>query len=408
MKLVRTALRVRGDARALLPRALVSRGSPQAEPLAWPTGASPYGIGVRDAVVRGVGPRSTDGVIRVWYPAHVPSSLAARRYFDGPDELQIMTRGLGWLLSARGVRALGGWRTRGHTNAPPAAGRLPVVFFSHGFTGFVGQNTHLCERLAAAGYLVISIAYPEAAASICAPDGSSNVMSAAQRRRLVGDQFARAMVRLLRARSIDAENRAISEVTAVDTLARENDRWSVHLTAMLDALVPIDQRRARVDTATAAILDAGDWSRVALMGMSFGGSTSANVAHLDERARAAINLDGMQQGDILLGQDIRVPLLVMSSAGSMLPSGRVVNDLHYESRRTATGRVQRVLVADAGHYAFSDLVAFGARRTRGLLDLGTVDPERMLTLVADTVTAFLGDALEPGGDSGTDETEVSP
>lgn len=407
MRVMRAVLRVRGGARALLRRVLVSRGSPQLEPLAWPTGVALYGIGVRDAVVLGLGPRSTDGVIRMWYPAHAPSTLAPRRYFDGPDEQQIMTDGLAWLLSARGVRALGRWRTRGHSNAQPAGERLPVVFFSHGFTGFVGQNTHLCERLAAAGYLVISIAYPEAAASICAPDGSSHVMSAAQRHRLVGDQFARAMVRLLRARSIDAENQAISEVTAVDTLARENDGWSAYLAAMLDALVPVDQRRARVDAATAAILDAGDWSRVALMGMSFGGSTSANVAHLDERARAAINLDGMQQGAMLLGQDIRVPLLVMSSAGSVLPSGRVVNDLHYESRQAATGRVQRVLVADAGHYAFSDLVAFGAGRTRGLLDLGTVDPERMLTVVADTVTAFLVDALGPVGDPETDETEAS-
>lgn len=393
--------------RALLRLASMRLNAPQAMPSAWPAHAAAYGVGVRDAAVRDIGPRSSDGVIRLWYPAPVSSADAPRRYFDGPDELQVMTRGLRWLLSVRGVRALGGWRTSGRANVLPAAQAAPVVIFSHGFTGFVGQNTHLCERLAAAGYLVISVAYPGAAAAICAPDGAAQVMTAAQRRRLVGDEFVAAMVRLLRARSVAEEDTAIAAAATVDTLARENTRWSAHLTAVLDALVPDEQRRVRVDATTAAILGAGDWSRVALMGMSFGGSTSANVAHVDERVRAAINLDGMQQGDALLRHDIRVPLLVMSSAGSRLRSGRVVNDLHYERRRTAERRVRRVLVEDAGHYAFTDLVAFGTGRTRRLLDLGTVSPERMLTLVADTVIDFLADALGAGGIGGTEQRRAS-
>lgn len=392
MWLMRWMLAIRASVLAAGRRTLLRLTGRRALPQAWSLPAGEHAVGVRDAVVSGIGPAATDGVIRVWYPALEGTGAAPRAYFGGVEEQEGMVRGLRSLLSASGARAFGSRRTASHPDATPIGSGSPVVVFSHGFTGFVGQNTHLCEHLAAAGYVVVSVAYPGAAAAVVAPDGAVRVMTRAERRRLTSDEFVRTMLALLTARPIAEEDEALERATGVDSLAAENARWTRHLSAVLDALVPAESRPTRVDAETARVLDGADWSRLALVGMSFGGSTSANVAQVDQRVAAVVNLDGLQQGRELWQRDVRVPTLMMSSAGSLLRSGRTVNELHYQAVGSQAP-VHRVLVPDARHFGFTDLVEFGSGPVRRLLDLGTVDPGRMLSLVADTTQAFLDAAL---------------
>ncbi|MDR2322830.1 MAG: dienelactone hydrolase family protein [Microbacterium sp.] len=391
---LRAALAIRGAAVGPLRRSLIRLTRRTPVPPTWPAPAGRHPVGVRDAVISGLGPAPTDGVIRIWYPAVAGTGADPRPYFGGPEEQRTMVRGLRSTLSRRGVRALGARRTASRPDASPSAEDAPVVVFSHGFTGFVGQNTHLCEHLASAGYVVVSVAYPGAAAAIAAPGGSERVMTATERRRLTSPEFVRTIAALLSARTTTEEDAALARAATVDVLTAENARWTRHLSGVLDALIPPESRARRVDEVTARLLDAADWSRLALAGMSFGGSTSANLAQVDPRVSAAINLDGLQQGELLRLRDSRVPMLVMSSAGSRLRSGRVVTDLHYEAPGSRA-EVRRILVPDARHYAFTDLVGFGTGAVRRLLDLGTVDASRMLRLVADTTLAFLDATLRP-------------
>ncbi len=388
------ALMTRGAAIALARRVLIRLSLRAAVPPTWRRPAGPHPVGVRDAVISDLGPTAADGAVRIWYPAVAGTGGEARAYFGDREEQRTMVRGLSPLLTAPGTRALGARRTASRRDAVPATTSAPVVLFSHGFTGFVGQNTHLCEHLASAGYLVVSVAYPGAAAAIAAPDGSERVMTAKERRRLTTPEFLRTFLDLVTARTTTAEDAALARAATIDALAAENARWVRHLSAVLDALLSAAQRVRRVDAATCAALDPADWSRVALVGMSFGGSTSANVAQVDPRISAAVNLDGLQQGELLRLRDARVPMLVMSSSGSRLRFGRVITDLHYEARESRAA-VQRVFVPDARHHAFTDLVEFGEGPVRRLLDLGTIDAERMLDLVADTTLDFLDATLRP-------------
>lgn len=394
MRFIRWALRMRGAIVAELRRTSIRLTASRCVPATWATPAGEHAVGVRDAMIAGLGADASDGVIRVWYPALAGTGREPRAYFGDDAEQETMVRGLRALLSEPGARALGARRTASRPGATPAVANAAVVVFSHGFTGFVGQNTHLCERLAASGYVVVSVAYPGAAAAIAAPGGSERLMTRPERNRLDGDEFARTMLALLRSRSVAAEDAALMRVGTVESLAEEDARWRRHLTAVLDALVPSTQRERCLDEETARLLGIADWSRIALVGMSLGGSTSANVAHEDPRISAAVNLDGMQQGTLLYRRDIRVPLLAMASAGSVLRSGRVINDLHYQAPGSRT-LVRRVLVPEARHYGFTDLVEFGTPPVRRLLEIGSIDPARMLRLVADTTLEFLDAALHP-------------
>lgn len=371
----------------------MTRRSGTLVPQDWRGPSGQYSVGVRDTALTGEGSQIERGVLRIWYPAVPGTGTGQRRYFGDVAEQRIMARGLAALLSTRGAAHLGARETAAQVNAVPNSGSYPVVFFSHGFTGFIGQNSHLCEHLAAAGYLVISLAYPGAASAIAAPDGSAQVMSKADRTRLNSDEFIGTMLGLLRARSIAVENELLEHAAQIDSLAKEHAHWSGHLSAVLDALVDPEARRSNVDQDTLAILETGNWAQIALTGMSFGGSTSANVAHLDRRICAAVNLDGMQQGALLRNTNIRVPLLTMTSAGSILRSGRGVNDLHYEGS-VPNGNVRRITVPTAGHFGFTDLVELGRGRIRPLLDLGPIDGETMLHLVAEHTLEFLNETLK--------------
>lgn len=400
MKLARFIMNARSAFISWARRSLMARRSGTLVPSGWSDPSGRYPVGVRDSALTGPGEQIANGVLRVWYPAVAETGSGRRNYFGNAHEQRTMTQGLTALLSARGAAALGARNTAALVNATPLGGTHPVVFFSHGFTGFVGQNSHLCEHLAAHGYLVISLAYPGAASAIAAPDGSAEFMSSSDRTRLNSDEFISTMIGLLRARSVETEDELLAQATQIKSLADENAHWSAHLSAVLDALVTAEARRSNVDHDTLAILETGDWSRIALTGMSFGGSTSANVAHLDHRVQAAVNLDGMQQGALLRHTNIRVPLLTMTSAGSILRSGRGVNDLHYEGK-TPNGNVRRITVPNAGHFGFTDLVELGRGRIRPLLDLGQIDGAEMLRLVADHTLAFLNETLKHP--KGTDE-----
>lgn len=392
MSLIRLALKAQGAAVGAVRRVLLHTRSAALVPADWPAPRGNFAVGVRDASVAGIGRLTSDGMVRVWYPARVGTGSGHREYFGDGTEQGAMIRGLAPLLSRRGSGRLGARTTVSLQDAEAIGSDHPVVFFSHGFGGFIGQNTHLCESLAAAGYVVVSVAYPKAAAAIWAPDGSSQFMTKGDSNRLMSDEFARTMLAVLRAKSAIAEDTALEQATTVRSLEFENSRWSAQLTAILDALVDPDERTQRVDGELLRVFDTADWSRIALVGMSFGGSTSANVAHVDGRVSAAVNLDGMQQGAPLFRQSIRVPLLLMTSGGAHMPSGRGIHDLHYEGEHPGA-LVRRVRVADAGHYGFTDLVELGRGPLRKLLDLGQVDGAKMLAQVSDEVLSFLGSTL---------------
>lgn len=47
----------------------------------------------------------------------------------------------------------------------------PVIFFNHGYSSQMSQNTVLCSDLASSGYIVVSIGHPYEASILKYPDG---------------------------------------------------------------------------------------------------------------------------------------------------------------------------------------------------------------------------------------------
>jgi len=101
-----------------------------------------YPVGVVSHVAKDPA-RDRDLPIEVWYPAsdaHRGADLAS----ESQDRFQVLP--IAPPVSQMAVR-----------DADPAAGRFPLLLFSHGFGGHRRQSTRLCSHLASHGYVVASV-----------------------------------------------------------------------------------------------------------------------------------------------------------------------------------------------------------------------------------------------------------
>ena len=109
-------------------------------------------------------------LIKVWYPAESIDGLEAATYLK-PQEVTTVNANLGFGMPVYSHTAH--VQTNAYENAPLLAGaeQLPVVFFSHGYSSFTGQNTVLMEELASRGYLAYSVQHTYDSIDTIFPNG---------------------------------------------------------------------------------------------------------------------------------------------------------------------------------------------------------------------------------------------
>ncbi|APC73395.1 dienelactone hydrolase [Pseudomonas aeruginosa] len=150
-------------------------------PLPAPSG--PYAVGVRDFELDDPSRPGLLGtpagqprrlLVRAWYPARPIAGAAPRHYFD-PGEARSTARGFGEILGFPPLLTyLKHLRTNSYPDAPlrDDSARLPVVFYSHGYSAFAGGNWTLMEELASHGYAVYAIQHSGDASPTRLPDGT--------------------------------------------------------------------------------------------------------------------------------------------------------------------------------------------------------------------------------------------
>ena len=351
--------------------------------------------------------------IRVWYPAASTENFSRRPYATDAE----LETTYPWLakeemdLPSFFYSHLKYITTHAYDNAPVLedAQALPVVFFSHGLFSYVSQNTALMEHLASRGYVVFSIGHPYDAAPLLYPNGdvielppglrqeanespepSAEVAAMAK---VAGPQFTSGRT---------YEERFQGAVGQLEINELIDDRF-IHESPgiwLADHLFAVEAlATGPVPESISDIIDHADLTRVAHMGMSYGGSTAAAAAYLDPRCVAAINLDGSDFHNNGMNADIPVPFLMLYSDsiddyGSVEePSGRPFgyNDLTYERYETAGQRedVVRLHVRGSTHLGISDTQLMLRGPLHSML-AGSIDGDRMIQIL----NGFVGDFLD--------------
>jgi dienelactone hydrolase len=317
-----------------------------------PSGPAPVGtqtLSLVDATRTVWSGRARTLLVRTWYPAEATGRQPAPYFLDPREaDANAPIPHLFDSVHASSVR-----------DAPVAYGprRRPMLVLSTGLGVFLSAYTTLAEQLASQGYFVFGIEHPGGSGNVVLPDGTLVPLDP----------------------QLEVPTDPILAETA-EEFARDIEAVT---TAALDA-----------NSSLGAFAGSLDAARVGALGHSLGGAASVLAAGRLETVRAAVNLDGSFRSEALATGPNR-PVLLMSGDGHRALDESL--DLFFANARA---RVFWVEVAGSAHMNFSDagfylplLEAVDPTITADDLDIGTIDPSRMRTIMLGYVSAFFDKEL---------------
>lgn len=311
-----------------------------------------------------------------WYPTDVREGQPAPYLREGLPEVRSFATVAGEVGM---LDALAQVSAHALIDAPPIGGRarLPLLLFSHGYTGIPSAYTSLLEDLASHGYVVLNIVHPFEASAATLSDGRvvSMLDEARQFRPLLRTVFAEWAL----------EDAAMTAVTSSGDRTMQLAMLRKYLSGLRETSRAVgrwvDDTRAVVarwpdqprDSPAGRLMSRSDLTRFGVLGHSMGGVVAGDFCLAELRCRAVLNLDGSPQYGTMIDVRLNRPLMMVYSARA----GRAgASDAIYES---SAERYYRADVADTLHLDFSDMTLWPPLRARRMT--GAVPP---LTVVATT------------------------
>ncbi|MEN5059864.1 hypothetical protein [Luteimonas sp. TWI1416] len=370
-----------------------------------PDGPLPVGqqrFELADTTRRGVAGEAPDAVrtlpVVAWYPAAQAAPL--RPYLPQDEAVRLLpalARNLGYAVDDTHAIAVCTAAGAGTGVAPRPDGGFPLVVLSHGFFLYPAQNTALAQSLASHGYVVVALGHPGDAVDLALADG----------RVVPTDMTAEAPALLEWRRRFHAADDHATRTTLIGGYAQAlagSRLGASQATWREDVLFAVRALQAgHVPPAFAPVLAATDPQRLAITGMSFGGSTAATACQRLPSCRAAVSLDGLNFDPGLYDADLGRPLLALASDwvrfplydGTPADAAFHHNDYAYE-RWTQVGLtpdVIRLRVPGTRHMAFSDLPLLMTEPVHEA-HFGDADAAATARGVAAVTRAFLARHLE--------------
>lgn len=263
---------------------------------------------------------------------------------------------------------------------------FPVLIFSHGYLGCnPSLYTAICEELASHGYSIVSIAHTYYADQVRFPDG--------------------------RTISPAPEKYGQKKIPESDLSI-----WLDDIRYVLDTLQIMNNDKDN------SFYHCFDMQRVGMLGHSFGGIATFEMCLHDTRIKAGINIDGYIWGNGK-ANDTTKPFLFMLTQGTIdqcikpAMSDEEMSQKHgieieqiVENRKNMekiykdmqpTKTLQRVIIPDAGHMAFSDFMLLKEtplfKNNKQIMDLditiGKANGFEAMALINKTIVEFFNSNL---------------
>ncbi len=324
---------------------------------------------------------------QVWHPSDDNVHKDPIPYWEYINETHFMLTGL-FRMPQFFFNHLKYVKTHSHRDIPisQAESKFPVLIFQHGYTFWINQNTPLMEHLASHGYIVVSIAHAYETCFFISRDGSVKPFyydneKLQLRWREVFDPEIAALYEQRKnmtdiAKEIAIKRNALELQPFMQASVRE---WQK------DASFVIDQLQALNRAGSQSFLEGKlDLARLGAFGMSFGGAATGQLAIMDRRIRAGINLDGTQWGDVL-DHPLEIPFMYFHNEPY-----QNTNDIYYNK---AVGPVYRGYIEGTEHLNFCDFGFFSpAFKWMGLL--GEIAPHRATQILNVYTRAFFDKYLK--------------
>jgi len=339
-------------------------------------------VDARRADDHGVFPGGRRGLmVQMWYPAQ-PSGNKLAVYRNRKETT--------FRSSYQSVL-----RTHSHQDAPLSADQAayPVLLFNPAWTGQRTQSTFLMEELASHGFVVVSIdhtyysglvAFPggQITDSRFAPDIGNFENSSIAEQRSLGGKYVR----------IEAED----DIFVLDRLQAMNAD-------------PASEWHGRLDM-----------NRVGALGHSIGGAVAMQAAFMDQRIKAALNMDGWVFDDVA-HQGLAKPLMLIYEGKDQIDAMRPVPGTEtpaqqrywaFDDEDQANINVNlrqhgefRLSIEGTSHWNFTDRALYSPLRRWSAA--GPIQPDRGYSIIDAYVRAFFAHSLN-GADEPLLQQSPSP
>jgi len=324
--------------------------------------------------------------VRVWYPALVSKNVQPIPYFDGYDLSQIAPYLAQSGIKMESIQSIGSIKTNSYPDQPVAKKKkLPVILLGHGYGLSLPElHTSIAEELASQGYLVLGVNRPyESIATVL--EKSTVYLDAAQYEKSINSIFANAgqLAGLPGLADDKARKKVLGEV--IGSLDMMNERlyeW------VKDYQLVIDHLEASNGDQGSRWHKKLDLDKIGVMGHSFGGTSAVQLLLDDARVKSAVNLDGLQMGNIY-SRTLDKPVMMVSS--------KVYQGLSDSAFEGLAGPVHLIHPGDqmTFHNAYTDMVLwpdsfFTDRKTA----IGQVDGQAFKRMNLDLALAFFKQTLK--------------
>lgn len=321
---------------------------------------------------------------KIWYPSEADvSNLKGEKYVDQASRIGF-ARMYGTPPALLNYLDL--VKTCVYSNLPVADGRFPVLIFSHGYASQATAYYAMLRELASQGYVIINMNHTYESLGVSFPDGriasfDYNYAGEISKKYMkVNEALSKAFEK---GRDFNDGHLIIKNVMKDYYKAEMQVRWAEDIVFTMNLLEKWN--------AKGLLKDKIDFDKIGVFGHSAGGGASANVAIMDNRVKAAANLDGNSWGN-LIDTTLHIPFLHVSADK---PSGyNDINSHIYINRSTDCFYDSKIL--NSSHSNFMD-VPFMIP-VRSLSRAGDIDPYLGTEIVTKLLTSFFDKHLKNKAD----------
>lgn len=292
-------------------------------------------------------------MVQMWYPSADNLTKKAQKHpYLGPKMpiLQKAVAGYYGIPEWMSRLMLNGIATHVYQNAPLSQNQkmYPVILFSHGLLGSIPSDMYviILEHLASNGYVVLNIDHPYFSGLTLYPDG-----------------------RIVSSHELNAQFQKMSPEEQKEFQTKAIDIYKADVQFVLNQLNVLNQDPESI------LYQHLDLNRIGVMGHSAGGTAAIELCRIDNRCKAAIDLDGWY--DQAIGHEpIKKPLLLLFGSQSIevteptaeyLARKNITREQYYEREQNIEEHKKElcndplcsmVIIPGASHGDFGDEVLF--------------------------------------------------
>ncbi|WP_299677447.1 hypothetical protein [uncultured Dokdonia sp.] len=321
-------------------------------------------------------------MVKVWYPSNTIAFAKEDPYLDKTNRTSFIQKYGGGLLPPASMDYLDQVKTHVYQEAPIVEDTFPVLLFSHGYGSNASGYYALLTEIASHGYIIINMNHTYESLGAMFPDGSEKLFDY-EFQTVDGADAMQHITPIKQAfeneYSYDERHAIIRKASKEYNVSNMVKRWTKDMIYTLDQLDNWNKN--------GFLKNRLDLSKIGVFGHSRGGGAAGQLTIKDNRIKAAVNIDGIQWGE-MMDTIYHKPFLYIAS--DWPAAHHDINAHTYKHKSTDYFYESKLLTA--AHPNFMDIPLMVP--VKSLAQTGTIDAREGIKITNELICSFFDKHLK--------------